>query len=81
MRTTLSTRRVKFYRLIRQADDYPSQWLADVLKDTTRNNGHFSAVARLACLRVLVCRDYGITSPSGLPYPQRKKAVRAVLGI
>ena len=81
MRTTLSTRRAKFYRLVREADELPSQWLADVLKDKTRNNGFASAVARLACLRILVCRDYGINSPSGLPYPQRKKAVRAALGI
>ena len=81
MTTSLSSRRAKFYRLVREADELPSQWLADVLKDKTRNNGFVSAVARLACLRILVCRDYGINSPSGLPYPQRKKAVRAALGI
>ena len=81
MRTLLSTRRATFYRLVRQANEFPSTWLEDVLKDRTRNNGHFSALARLACLRILVCRDYGINSPSGLPYPQRKKAVRAALGI
>jgi hypothetical protein len=81
MKTSLSTRRAKFYQLIREADELPSKWLEVVLKDKTRNNGHFSAVARLACLRILVCRDYGINSPSGLPYPQRKKAVRAALGI
>ncbi len=81
MRTLLSTRRARFYRLVRQANEQSSKWLEDVLKDKTRNNGHFTAVARLACLRILVCRDYGINSPSGLPYPQRKKAVRAALGI
>ncbi len=81
MKTSLSTRRAKFYQLIREADELPSKWLEEVLKDKTRNNGHFSAVARLACLRILVCRDYGINSPSGLPYSQRKKAVRAALGI
>ena len=81
MRTSLSTRRATFYRLVRQANELPSKWLEDALKDRTRNNGHFSALARLACLRILVCRDYGINSPSGLPYPQRKKAVRAALGI
>ena len=81
MRTLLSTRRARFYRLVRQAQEQSSQWLEDVLKDKTRNNGHFTAVARLACLRILVCRDYGINTPSGLPYPQRKKAVRAALGI
>ena len=77
----LSTRRATFYRLVRQANELSSKWLEDALKDKTRNNGHFSAVARLACLRILVCPDYGINSPSGLPYPQRKKAVRAALGI
>ena len=81
MRTLLSTRRATFYRLVQQANELPSKWLEDVLKDKTRNHGHFSALARLACLRILVCRDYGINSPSGLPYPQRKKAVRAALGI
>lgn len=77
----LSTRRAKFYRLVREANDQPSDWLADVLQDKTRNNGHMTAVSRLACLRILVCRDYGIKSPSGLPYPQRKGAVRKALGI
>ena len=81
MRTLLSARRATFYRLVRQANELSSQWLEDALKDKTRNNGQFSALARLACLRILVCRDYGINSPSGLPYPQRKKAVRAALGI
>ena len=57
MRTLLSTRRARFYRLVRQANEQSSQWLEDVLKDKTRNNGHFTAVARLACLRILVCRD------------------------
>ena len=81
MRTLLSTRRATFYRLVRQANELSSQWLEDALKDKTRNNGRFSPLARLACLRILVCRDYGINSPSGLPYPQRKKAVRAARGI
>lgn len=77
----LSTRRAKFYRLVREANDQPSDCLADVLQDKTRNNGRMTAVSRLACLRILVCRDYGIKSPSGLPYPQRKSAVRKALGI
>jgi len=81
MRTVLSTRRAKFYRLVHQANDQPSDWLVAVLKDKRYNNGFFSPVARLACLRILVCRDHGLQKPSGLPYPQRKKAVRAALGI
>jgi hypothetical protein len=52
-----------------------------VLQDKTRNNGHMTALSRLACLHALTCRDHGIKSPSGLPYPQRKKAVRAALGV
>lgn len=35
---------------------------------------------RLACLHVLTCRDHKIQSPSGLPYPQRKRAVRNAIG-
>lgn len=81
MRTVLSTRRAKFYRLIHQANEQPSDWLVAVLKDKRHNNGLFSPVARLACLRILVCRDHGLQKPSGLPYPQRKAAVRAALGI
>lgn len=77
----LSLRRAKFYRLVREAYDQPSHWLVAALHDKSQNSGHMSALSRLACLRILVCRDYGIESPSGLPYPQRKKAVRKALGI
>ena len=77
----LSTRRAKFYRLVREANDMPSDWLVAALKEQTRNNGHMTVLSRLACLRILVCRDHGINSPSGLPYPQRKKAVRNALNI
>ncbi len=77
----LSTRRAKFYRLVREANDLPSDWLVAALKEQTRNNGHMTALFRLACLRILVCRDHGINSPSGLPNPQRKKAVRNALKI
>ena len=77
----LSRRRAKFYRLVREANDLPSHWLVAALKEKTRNHGHMTALSRLACLRILVCRDYGINSPSGLPYPQRKKAVREAIKI
>lgn len=81
MKTLLSKRRAKFYGLVRQANEQPSEWLVEVLKDPTRNHGHFNALSRLACLRILVCRDYGTTQSIGLPYPQRKKVVRQALGI
>lgn len=81
MRTVLSARRARFYRLVREANEHSSEWLLAVLKDPSRNNGRFNILSRLACLRILVCRDYGLTQNTGLPYPQRKKAVRAALGI
>lgn len=81
MRTVLSTRRQKFYALVREAYKQPSDWLVAALKDQTHNNGHMTALSRLACLRILVCRDHGLPAPSGLAYPQRKKAVRAALGV
>ena len=77
----LSQRRAKFYRLVREANDLPSHWLVAALKEQTRNNGYMTALSRLAFLRILVCRDYGIDSPSGLPYPQRKKAVREAIKV
>jgi len=76
MRTLLSTRREKFFNLVRQANEQSSDWLIAVLRDETRNNGRMSVLARLACLRILVCRNR-----SGLPYPQRKKLVRAEIGV
>lgn len=81
MRTSLSTRRAKFYRLVHQANEQPSDWLLAALKDSGANQSRFNILLRLACLRILVCRDYGIRSPSGLPYQQRKKAVRLALNI
>lgn len=77
----LSTRIRKFHELVRAAYVQPTDWLVAALQDKTRNNGHMTALSRLACLRILTCRDHGIQSPSGLPYPQRKKAVRAALGV
>lgn len=77
----ISTRKKRYLRLFRSAYEQPSDWLVAALKDKTRNGGHMTALSRLACLHALTCRDHGIESPSGLPYPQRKKAVRAALGI
>ncbi len=46
MRTLLSTRRARFYRLVRQANEQSSQWLEDVLKDKTRNNARHERQSR-----------------------------------
>lgn len=71
----LSPRRRKFYSLVRQANERSTDWLQAVVTDQL-NNGLFSPLHRLACLRILACR-----SKSGLPYPQRKAAVRFQIGI
>ncbi len=76
MRTVVSERRLRFYRLVRDAHYMPSNALVAAL-----HARHLNAVARLAALRVLVGRDHGLSAPSGLAYPQRKKAVRAALGV
>lgn len=76
MRTTISARREKFYRLVRQANEKTSCELLQSLQCTAKQQDRFNILGRLACLRILVCRDFGLPSPSGLPYPQRKKAVR-----
>ena len=76
------TRMAKFVRLCHQAYYMPSERLVEIAKDKERNGGGpTNTLARLASLRILVGRDHGIKSPSGLPYPQRKKAVRQALGI
>lgn len=77
----ISARKRKYLELFRSAWEQPSDWLEAALKDKTHNNGRMTPAARLACLHVLTCRDHKIQSPSGLPYPQRKKAVRAAMGI
>lgn len=77
MRTILSTRRDKFNLAVAAASVQSSEWLIAVLKDKTRNNGHMTALSRLACLRVLVYRNYD----PGLPYPLQKKLVRIAFGI
>jgi predicted DNA-binding ribbon-helix-helix protein len=71
MRTLLSERRRKFYSLVRQANEQPTSWLVAALQDKTHNNGHMSPLSRLACLRILACRD-----TSGRTYAERKRIVR-----
>lgn len=78
MRTSLSTRRARFYSLVRQADMQPSSWLISALQDASRNNGLFGPLARLACLRILVCRHKAVT---GQPYPEARRALRQQLGV
>lgn len=80
MQTLLSRRRARFYRLVHEAHGLPSESLAGRLTDPA-NRTRYNQLARLACLRVLVCRDFGLEKPSGLPYPQRKKAVRKAMGV
>ncbi len=80
MRTLLSQRRARFYALIRSADKESSLFLARTLE---RHQQAMSALQRLAILRVLVCRDYGLSERDGIgwPYPQRKRRVRQILGV
>ncbi len=40
----LSTRRTKFYALVRHANEQPSQWLVATLMDATRNSGYMTAL-------------------------------------
>jgi hypothetical protein len=74
MKTILSTRREKFNRLVAADSVQSSEWLIAVLKDKTRN---MTALSRLACLRILVYRNYD----PGLPYPLQKKLARIAFGI
>lgn len=78
MRTSLSTRREKFHALVHAATRESSESLHALLR---RFGDRMTPLHRLACLRVLVLRDYGIKRPSGLPYAQRKRAVREALSI
>lgn len=79
MRTQFSSRRARFSRLVHEAYYQPTERLLEQIK-IGAGRAEF-LLARLACLRILVGREVGIAKPSGLPYPQRKKAVRLALGI
>ena len=80
MRSLLSQRRARFYALIRSADKESSLFLVQVLE---RHRQGMSGLQRLAILRVLVCRNYGLSERDGIgwPYPQRKRRVRQILGL
>jgi hypothetical protein len=71
-------RRKTFYALVHAASKESSEDLHAILHHF---GDRMTVLHRLACLRVLVWRDHGIKRPSGLPYPQRKRAVRNTLGI
>lgn len=75
----MSSRIRKFNELVRVAHDMPTDWLVAALQDKTRNNGHMTAISRLACLRVLIYRNYGIEP--WLRHHQRKKGVLTAIGI
>ena len=67
----LSTRIRKFHELVRQANDQPSYWLRNAIREPGE---YQSKLATLACLRVLVCRHGG-----GRPYQETKATVKAQL--
>lgn len=78
MHVSLSQRRAKFYGLLRAANDQSTEWLIAFLLDPalidTPDHRRTSRLSRLACLRVLACRDR-----SGQPYPVRKRVVREMV--
>lgn len=78
MKTLLSRRREKFYSLVRQANNQPTEWLVAAC----HNSMQIPLLSRLACLRILVCRNYGLDDKFiGQPYQAKKRIVRLILGI
>lgn len=75
MRTKLSRRRARFYALIQEVFYEPTERLVAILRDpemvATPDRRRFTALIRLACLRVLAGRD-----DSGFVYVERKRLVR-----
>ena len=69
----MSVRLTRFIGLLKQADHQTTQWLIDVLQDKASQNRYFTVLARLACLRTLICRE----GDPCLAYSQRKAQVRA----
>ena len=67
----LSQRIQKFHRLIRAANDQPTDWLAANLRDY-RPEMDVSRLSMLACLRVLAGR-----MGSGRPHRERMIAAKA----
>lgn len=66
----MSERRMKFQRLLVQANDLDTDWLIRNCRD---HGSHATALSVLACLRVIASRTYA----GGLPYRDRMKIVKA----
>lgn len=67
MKTKLSVRREKFYRLVSQAHYQESEWLERIVNDK-----RVSILSRTACRRILVCRI-----ENGRPYRERVELFKA----
>ncbi|MBK4735984.1 hypothetical protein [Noviherbaspirillum pedocola] len=72
----ITSRRVRFGNLLTEASRQSTDWLIASLQDKTHNNGYFSPLARLACLRVLMFRIQ-----NGMCYLEKKRFVRREFGI
>jgi predicted DNA-binding ribbon-helix-helix protein len=72
----LTSRRLRFAHLLTQANRQPTDWLIATLQDKTHNNGYFTPLARLACLRTLMFRVQ-----NGMCYLDKKRYVRREFGI
>lgn len=68
------TRLSKFINLLMQADLMSTQDLLEVLRV---KSSHLSVLAKLACLRTIVCRE----GDPCLTYQQRKYQIRTHYGI
>ena len=68
----MSERRLKFQRLIVQANAQPTDWLIANVRDYHPERD-VSRLSMLACLRVICSRTY----TGGLPYRDRMKVVKA----
>lgn len=70
----LSQRQQKFMRLIRAANDQPTDWL---IANVRSYNKHATPLSILACLRIIA----GRIDTSGLPYHAKMRAVKSrILG-
>ena len=72
MKTALSARRARFYSLIRQASDQPTNWLESV---DNNPNKHTTALVQAAILRVLMTRY----NQGHLVYVARRASAKAIV--
>lgn len=76
MKTAISVRRMRFYRLINAAYDQPTDWLIANVRDYNAN-GDVSRLSLIACLRIIIMR----TDKTGRVYRERMAdAKRKYLG-